>query len=223
MELTISILAFIVSFATFLFTVLVTYRGEQREKKQATLDALNLLQEQVFDNLNTYIFGEIRDVAEQWSIAIEAKNKYVENKEGSAEDFWESHHEYDSAVDEYRKILGYLARIEHFALEVNTGIYDASYFSVKGYDRKILSKWTKNCVGTVHTFQGKDANEVLLVLGCSNKSVGAMNWVVKKANILNVACTRAKYRIAFIGNINDWKNRRYFREFIPNLIDIINV
>jgi len=62
-----------------------------------------------------------------------------------------------------------------------------------------------------------------LVLGCSNKSAGAMNWVVKKANILNVACTRAKYRIAFIGNINDWKNRRYFREFIPNLIDIINV
>lgn len=98
-----------------------------------------------------------------------------------------------------------------------------SYFSAKGYDKEILSKWTKNCVGTVHTFQGKDANEVLLVLGCSNKSAGAMNWVVKKANILNVACTRAKYRIAFIGNINDWKNRRYFREFIPNLIDIINV
>ena len=98
-----------------------------------------------------------------------------------------------------------------------------SYFSAKGYDKEILSKWTKNCVGTVHTFQGKDANEVLLVLGCSNKSVGAMNWVVKKANILNVACTRAKYRIAFIGNINDWKNRRYFREFIPNLVDIINV
>ena len=72
---------------------------------------------QVFDNLNTYTFGEIRDVAEQWSIAIEAKNKYVENKEGSAEDFRESHHEYDSAVDEYRKISGYLARIEHFALE----------------------------------------------------------------------------------------------------------
>ena len=80
---------------------------------------------QVFDNLNTYTFGEIRDVAEQWSIAIEAKNKYVENKEGSAEDFRESHHEYDSAVDEYRKISGYLARIEHFALGVNTGIYDA--------------------------------------------------------------------------------------------------
>lgn len=32
---------------------------------------------------------------------------------------------YDSIVDEYRKLSGYLARIEHFALGVNTGIYDA--------------------------------------------------------------------------------------------------
>lgn len=96
------------------------------------------------------------------------------------------------------------------------------YFSVKEYDKEMLTKWTKNCVGTVHTFQGKDANEVLFVLGCSDKSVGAMNWVVKKANILNVACTRAKYRIAFIGNLNDWKNRRYFREFIPKFIDTID-
>jgi len=97
------------------------------------------------------------------------------------------------------------------------------YFSAKGNDKEVLKKWTKKCVGTVHTFQGKDANEVIFVLGCSDKSVGAMNWVVKKANILNVACTRAKYRIAFIGNLNDWKNRRYFREFIPQFIDTIDV
>ena len=99
-----------------------------------------------------YTFGEIRDVAEQWSIAIEAKNKYVENKEGSAEEFWESHHEYDSAVDEYRKISGYLARIEHFALGVNTGIYDAkvteraatTYF-VMLYSKLIPILAVKNC------------------------------------------------------------------------------
>ena len=70
MELTISILAFIVSFATFFFTVLVTYRGGQREKKQATLDALNILQEQVFDNLNMYTFAEVRNVATQWQLSI---------------------------------------------------------------------------------------------------------------------------------------------------------
>lgn len=101
--------------------------------------------------------------------------------------------------------------------------YVIEYFSKKGYDKCMLSNWARNCIGTVHTFQGKDANEVLLVLGCSDKSEGAMNWVVKKANILNVACTRAKYRIAFIGNINDWKNRSYFKEFIPNYIDIIDI
>jgi hypothetical protein len=71
----------------------------------------------VFDNLNEYTFGEIKNIAEQWSASIEAKNKFVENSEGTAEDFWESHHEYDSVVDEYRKISGYLARREHFALK----------------------------------------------------------------------------------------------------------
>ena len=57
MELIISIIAVIISFVTFLYTVLVEYRGEQREKKQSTLEALNLLQEQVFDKLNEYKIG----------------------------------------------------------------------------------------------------------------------------------------------------------------------
>lgn len=99
----------------------------------------------------------------------------------------------------------------------------SKHFIEQGYDKEVLGEWVKKCIGTVHTFQGKEAYEVLFVLGCSNKSCGAMNWVVKKANILNVACTRAKYRIAFIGNIDDWKTKRFFREFIPKLIDIIEV
>lgn len=125
MEVLISIIAVLVSFATFLFTVLVTYRGEQREKKQATLDALNVLQEQVFDNLNQYTFRKIRNNAVQWQSSIKEKNAFINNKEGTAEEFWNTYHEYDSIVDEYRKLSGYLARIEHFALGVNTGIYDA--------------------------------------------------------------------------------------------------
>lgn len=99
--------------------------------------------------------------------------------------------------------------------------YIVRYFDSKGIDKNLINVWVKNCVGTVHTFQGKDANEVLFVLGCSSESTGAMDWVVKKANILNVACTRAKYRIAFIGNMEDWKKKRYFNEFIPELIEEI--
>lgn len=101
--------------------------------------------------------------------------------------------------------------------------YIIDYYSAQGFDKGLLIDWTKKCVGTVHTFQGKDANEVLFLLGCSAKSVGAINWVVKKANILNVACTRAKYRFAFIGDIDNWKNRQFFSEFIPKLIDKIDV
>jgi len=100
--------------------------------------------------------------------------------------------------------------------------YIAEYFAMKGIDKEMIKDWTRKCVGTVHTFQGKDANEVLFVLGCSAQSVGAMNWVVKKANILNVACTRAKYRIAFVGDIDCWKNRSYFNDFIPEFINRID-
>ena len=124
MELTISILAVIISAATFLFTVMVTYHGEQRERKQATLDALNILQEQVFDHLNGYTFNEIREIAEEYSKAIDEKNHFAREKQGTADEFWREHPEYDRVMDEYSKISGYLARIEHFALGVNTGIYD---------------------------------------------------------------------------------------------------
>lgn len=100
--------------------------------------------------------------------------------------------------------------------------YIIEHFSSNGIDKNILKNWTQKSVGTVHTFQGKDANEVLFVLGCSSESQGAMNWVVKSANILNVACTRAKYRIAFIGNMDDWKDKKYFNSFVPDLIDKID-
>ncbi len=96
--------------------------------------------------------------------------------------------------------------------------YLCNYFVKKGIKKDVLREWAELCIGTVHTFQGKDADEVIIALGCSSKSSGAMNWVVKKPNIINVACTRAKERVAFVGNYDDWKQRPCFREFIPSLI-----
>ncbi|MBE5838111.1 DEAD/DEAH box helicase [Butyrivibrio sp.] len=59
-------------------------------------------------------------------------------------------------------------------------------------------------IGTVHTFQGKEANEVIFLLGCddSDKNTG-ISFVNK--NIVNVAVTRAKYRLYIIGDSNAWK------------------
>lgn len=55
-------------------------------------------------------------------------------------------------------------------------------------------------VGTVHTFQGKEAPIVFFVLGTDKQSSGAARWAVTEANILNVAATRAKEEFYIIGD-----------------------
>ncbi len=55
-------------------------------------------------------------------------------------------------------------------------------------------------VGTVHTFQGKEAKIVYFVLGCDFDSEGAATWAVSKPNMMNVAATRAKEEFYVIGD-----------------------
>jgi len=62
--------------------------------------------------------------------------------------------------------------------------------------------------GTVHKFQGKQAEEVFFVLGCSIKTKGAVNWV--NSNVVNVAVTRAKFRIYIVGDRELWSGNRNF-------------
>lgn len=65
-----------------------------------------------------------------------------------------------------------------------------------------LQAWCRSHIGTVHTFQGKEANEVMFVLGCDRNALGAVRWVT--ANIVNVAVTRAKYRFVAVGDERVW-------------------
>ncbi|WP_187230138.1 MULTISPECIES: ATP-binding protein [unclassified Lactococcus] len=55
-------------------------------------------------------------------------------------------------------------------------------------------------IGTVHTFQGKEADIVFLILGASSKEKRAAQWVISKPNIMNVAATRAKKEFYIIGD-----------------------
>ena len=82
---------------------------------------------------------------------------------------------------------------------------------------KYHDDWIKSHCGTVHTFQGKGANEVIFLLGCDENSIGAVNWV--DDNIVNVAVTRAKYRLYVIGDYDVWKASRNF-QIIKKYIDI---
>ncbi|ORT49836.1 hypothetical protein ST37_14100 [Vibrio sp. qd031] len=65
-------------------------------------------------------------------------------------------------------------------------------------------------VGTVHTFQGKENDTVILVLGCDKKNNGGASWASSKPNLLNVAVTRAKKHLFVIGDIQVWSDKRYF-------------
>lgn len=55
-------------------------------------------------------------------------------------------------------------------------------------------------VGTIHTFQGKQAPIVFLVLGADRQSIGAAKWAVSEPNMINVAATRAKKEFYIIGD-----------------------
>lgn len=75
-------------------------------------------------------------------------------------------------------------------------------------------------VGTVHTFQGKEADIVFFVLGADEKSKCAASWAVTEANIMNVAVTRAKKEFYIIGDKTLYKNLK--TPVIDSTINIID-
>lgn len=76
-------------------------------------------------------------------------------------------------------------------------------------NKENYNEWMESNIGTVHTFQGKEANEVVLLLGCDQDAKGAVTWV--NANIINVAVTRAKYRLCIIGDYRIWKQNQVLK------------
>lgn len=64
---------------------------------------------------------------------------------------------------------------------------------------------SKGMAGTVHTFQGKEAEHVIFLLGGNPKSPGVIaTFAGKKPNLVNVAVTRAKRRLYVIGDRSYW-------------------
>lgn len=64
---------------------------------------------------------------------------------------------------------------------------------LKQYGIESPSTWIVDSIGTVHTFQGKEAQGVILLLGAPSPTQnGARNWATTNVNLLNVAVSRAK-------------------------------
>lgn len=79
--------------------------------------------------------------------------------------------------------------------------------------QQVRKKYTMGA-GTVHTFQGKEAPIVFMVLGSAPGDAGARSrsWAAAKPNLLNVAVTRAQQRFYVIGNYDEWTCMPYFAE-----------
>ena len=80
-----------------------------------------------------------------------------------------------------------------------------------------LDHWIKTQVGTVHTFQGREEDTVIMLLGVDAQTEGAAAWASSKPNILNVALTRAKRRFYLVGDRQLWGKQRYFQEVYHDL------
>lgn len=91
-------------------------------------------------------------------------------------------------------------------------VYCRKHGGTTKIDSDYMLDYAKKKIGTVHTFQGKEADEVIFLLGCdsSKDAKGAIHWVNK--NIINVAVTRAKYRLYIIGEEEAWKLSPYVME-----------
>ncbi len=112
MESILSIVAIIISVLSVALTIITFQWTALRDRRQATLDAYNRLQEQALDFINKYTIPEIKDVIK------------------------------NTKSDEYRKLTSCVAKIEHFCVGVNQGIYsrETVYELAHGYFEGYLKK-----------------------------------------------------------------------------------
>lgn len=113
MELILTSAAVGISALAFLVSIYTHWSVMRRDRKQATLDAYNRLEEQALEPLDKYMPAQIKEIAQK------------------------------PRSEEYKAITAYIARIEHFCVGVNQKIYDRDvvYALAHGFlDGRILSR-----------------------------------------------------------------------------------
>jgi superfamily I DNA and/or RNA helicase len=75
-------------------------------------------------------------------------------------------------------------------------------------------------IGTIHSFQGKEADTVIMLLGAQRPGdVGTRTIMTDKPNVLNVGISRAKNNLYVIGNLEIWLKHKYMKEIYNMLGD----
>ena len=97
-SLIISVVSALVAVVSVAFSIVTYQKTVKHDRRQATLDAYNRLQEQAFDFLNMYSPSEIREIC------------------------------VNTQTQKYKTLSGYAARIEHFCAGVYKKVYDFDVF-----------------------------------------------------------------------------------------------
>lgn len=123
--------AAVLSLVSIVFSVYTYRKALVHDRKQATLDAYLLLQESAFDPLNHITPDEIKEIAQE------------------------------PRSSRYKDVSGYIARIEHFCVGVNMGIYDREtvFALAHGYLDKALSSRLDPMLNRKAALSGKEYYE----------------------------------------------------------------
>lgn len=124
-----------------------------------------------------------------FDITGKANDKFVKEQAEFLSSRIEEHIKHDSALKEQIYVI---SPFRNVASKLASALTKSGF--VKTENGKAVN------VGTVHTFQGKEAKIVYFVLGADESSKGAANWAMTDANITNVAATRAVKEFYVIGD-----------------------
>ena len=137
-----------------------------------------------------------------YDIKGKAKDKYVkEQGEFLKQKILQMAKENRDILDKDKPDIVYIiSPFKHVASEL------AKELGKIGFTRSNKGKATN--IGTIHTFQGKEAPIVFMVLGADKDSAGAASWAVQEPNMMNVAATRAKKEFYVIGDLSLYKGKK---------------
>lgn len=87
----------------------------------------------------------------------------------------------------------------------------------EGIPNRDISSWIIKSIGTVHTFQGREADIVYFVAGTDEDSDSAADWSCSKPNLINVAVTRAKREFYMVGDYKRLSKKEYYKTIARNI------
>lgn len=114
--------------------------------------------------------------------------------------------------EEGKKVQSVLNRLMQNGIDRKDIFIITPFRDVEDNLKQLLYEQPSNTIGTIHSFQGREADVVIFVLGGDPQKPGAKDWASKRPNLVNVAVSRAKRHCIIVGNKKTWEVYPNFSE-----------